>query len=279
MPADPPGPRVRGGPRDAAAHRARKRFGQHFLHDPAVVARIAAAIAPGPDDTLVEIGPGTGALTAALLDAAGTLHAVEIDRDLARVLDERFGERGLRLHQGDALDFDFAALATGPASLRVVGNLPYNISTPLVFRLLRARDVIRDMHFMLQREVVTRMAAPPGGRDYGRLSVMVQLHCRVEALFRVGPGAFTPAPRVDSAVVRLTPRATLPLTGTRLEDFGRLVTAAFARRRKTLRNALGGLREPAQMVAAGVDPTVRPETLSVADFVALTLAGEGPVGT
>jgi 16S rRNA (adenine1518-N6/adenine1519-N6)-dimethyltransferase len=254
---------------DGREHRARKRFGQHFLHDPAVVRRIVAAIAPRLGDALVEIGPGTGILTAALLDELSPLHAVEIDRDLARGLAARFAGRGLSLHLADALRFDFATLAPGPAALRVVGNLPYNISTPLLFHLLAMRDCIRDMHFMLQREVVTRLAAAPGSRDYGRLSVMVQLHCSVEPLFRVGPGAFRPAPRVESAVVRLQPHRTLPLDPQQLPVLALIVTRAFGQRRKTLRNALQGTCTVAEMEAVGVDPSARPETLSVSAYAAL----------
>ncbi len=257
----------------------RKRFGQHFLHDPAVVARIVAAIAPAVDDTLLEIGPGTGVLTASLLERVPALHAVEIDRDLADLLEQRFAGRGLRLHRGDALKLDVAALAPRPGSLRVVGNLPYNISTPLLFHLLDARRALRDMHFMLQREVVDRMAAPPGGGAYGRLSVMVQVHCRVEALFRVGAGAFRPPPRVESAVVRLTLRERPAVAECHLPALGRVVAAAFAQRRKTLRNCLRGLLSAEAIAQAGVEPGARPETLSVAQFGALAAALQEPPGS
>ena len=253
-------------------HRARKRFGQHFLHDPAVVQRIALAVAPLPGEPLVEIGPGTGVLTSVLLDAVPRLHAVEIDRDLAGGLQQRFAGRGLSVHLADALRFDFAALAEGSGTLRVVGNLPYNISTPLLFHLLGMRESIRDMHFMLQREVVTRLAAPPGGRDYGRLSVMVQLHCEVEPLFRVGPGAFRPPPRVESTVVRLRPHGVLALETRELPVLAAIVTRAFGQRRKTLRNALRGSCTDQDMEAAGVDPSARPETLPVSAYVALARA-------
>jgi len=259
-------------------HRPRRRFGQHFLHDRAVVARMVTAIAPRAADPMVEIGPGTGVLTAALLEAVERLHAVEIDHDLAASLAHRFAGGGLRVHDADALAFDFAALAPGPSSLRVVGNLPYNVSTPLLFHLLRCRHAIRDMHFMLQREVVARLAAAPGGRDYGRLGVMVQLHCRVTPLFRVGPGAFAPPPRVDSAVVRLEPRARAAVPEEHLEPFARVVAAAFAKRRKTLRNALHGLLDPAQMEAAGVDPARRAQTVAVEEFAALAAAAAAARG-
>ena len=254
------------------AHRPRKRFGQHFLHDPAVVRRIITALAPRPDDVLVEIGPGTGVLTTALLDEVPRLHAVEIDRDLAQRLEASFAERGLSLHLADALRFDFATLAEGPATLRVVGNLPYNISSPLIFHLLSMRGAIRDMHFMLQREVVTRLAAAPGGKDYGRLSVMVQLHCTVEPLFRVGAGAFRPPPRVESAVVRLRPHASLPLQARDLPLLSLIVTRAFGQRRKTLRNALRGVCSEPLMHSVDVDPSARPETLPVSAYVRLTQA-------
>ena len=252
------------------SHRPRKRFGQNFLHDAAVVRRIVQAIDPQPDDLMVEIGPGTGILTRELLKVLHVLHAVEIDRDLISTLHREFPDHGLELHACDALRFDFTALAGDPHSLRVVGNLPYNISTPLLFHLLESRRVLRDMHFMLQREVVARLAAPPGSKTYGRLSVMAQLHCHVEALFRVGPGAFQPPPKVDSAVVRLRPREPLALEDALLPAFGNLVARAFAQRRKTLRNSLSDVLETAQIHAAGVDPSARPETLAVEDFVALT---------
>jgi len=250
--------------------RVRKRFGQHFLHDPDVVRRIVSAVAPRTGDNMVEIGPGTGVLTRELLGTLDALQAVEIDRDLAAALRQELADHGLDLHLCDALAFDFASLAHGPRELRVVGNLPYNISTPLLFHLFESRESILDMHFMLQREVVTRLAAPPGSKDYGRLSVMAQLHCHVESLFRVGPGAFTPPPRVDSAVVRLLPRDRLVIAPGQLAAFQQVVARAFGQRRKTLRNSLSGLLDRAQMERAGVDPSSRPETLSVDAFAALT---------
>jgi 16S rRNA (adenine1518-N6/adenine1519-N6)-dimethyltransferase len=245
----------------------RKRFGQHFLHDPAVLERIAQAIDPRPGEHLVEIGPGTGALTSLLLQRTGSLDAVEIDRDLAALLRERFSPR-LTLHEADALRFDFAALARergGP--LRVVGNLPYNISTPLLFHLLGAIGHIADLHVMLQKEVVDRMAAQPGTEHYGRLGVMLAPHVDVHWLFDVGPGAFQPPPRVWSAVARLVvlpePRFALP------DGYARVVAAAFSQRRKTIRNSLRGLVPPEAWSIAGVDPGARPETLEPRQFAAL----------
>lgn len=250
-------------------HRPRKRFAQHFLHDPGIIERMVAAIAPRPDDAMVEIGPGTGALTAPLLERLDRLVAVELDRDLIPGLQRLDAGRGrLTLHNQDALGFDFAALAGRCGPLRVVGNLPYNISTPLIFRLLGAVQGIKDMHLLLQREVVGRIAARPGGKAYGRLSVMVQYHCEAEPLFAVGAGAFSPPPRVDSAFLRLRPRPEPPP----LRDhrrFEHIVARAFSQRRKTLRNALRGLVSAQDLLAAGLDPALRGETLSVAQFVAL----------
>lgn len=249
--------------------RPRKRFGQHFLHDRRVIERIVAAIAPAPGERIVEIGPGEGALTESLLAAAGRLDVVEIDRDLAAALRARNDWPGvLVVYAADVLRFDFRALAVdGP--LRIVGNLPYNISTPLLFRLLAQRDALHDMHFMLQREVVDRIVAAPGGGDYGRLSVMLQAHCEATALFRVSPGAFRPPPAVESTVVRLVPRAQ-PAVPPELETaFGAIVRDAFSTRRKTLRNSLRARLSAAAIEAAGVDPGARPETLPVSAFAAL----------
>ncbi len=252
-------------------HHPRKRFGQNFLHDARIIERIVAAIDPRPGDHLVEIGPGQGALTFPLLERAGALDVVELDRDLAAWLRRQdTGGRPLRVHEQDALRTDFCALAAPP--LRVVGNLPYNISTPLLFHLIGQIHCIRDMHFMLQKEVVARMAAQPGGGDYGRLSVMVQLHCRVEPLFRVHPGAFNPPPKVDSAVVRLLPHDRPPVELADPALFERLVKAAFAQRRKTLRNGLRGLAGAAAFERAGIDPGARAETLTLAQFAALANA-------
>ena len=256
-----------------ARHQPRKRFGQHFLHDHQVIARIVAAIRPQPGEPLVEIGPGLGALTRPLLQAAGELDVVELDRDLLGPLQARCAGLGtLRIHQADALTFDFARLRGEGPRLRIAGNLPYNISTPLLFHLLNQAEQIHDLHFMLQREVVERMAAGPGEDAYGRLSVMLQYRCRIEALFTVGPGAFQPPPKVWSAVVRLVPRETFAVTVRDEQRFAEVVRRAFAQRRKTLRNSLQGLLDVDQIKAAGVDPIARPETLDLAAFAALSEA-------
>ncbi|MCP5153670.1 MAG: 16S rRNA (adenine(1518)-N(6)/adenine(1519)-N(6))-dimethyltransferase RsmA [Ectothiorhodospiraceae bacterium] len=253
-------------------HRPRRRFGQHFLHDPTTVRRIVDAIAPVPGEPLVEIGPGEGVLTGPLLAAAGALDVVEIDRDLAAALPARLGHPpGLRIHGGDALDFDFRGLAPA-GGLRVVGNLPYNVSTPLLFHLLDQADVIRDMHFMLQSEVVDRLVARPGDDAYGRLGVMVSLTCSAERLFTVRAGAFRPPPRVVSAVVRLRVRRQPPVA---LDDpavFAAVVAQLFSQRRKTVRNGLRGRLDADAIAATGVDPGARPETLDLAAFAALANA-------
>jgi len=250
-------------------HRARKRFGQNFLHDAGVIRRIIQSINPRPGQRLVEIGPGQGAITLPLLRACGQLDVIELDRDLVGPLARMAASAGtLTIHQADALKFDFRALSHAHR-LRVVGNLPYNISTPLLFHLLSQSDYIQDMHFMLQKEVVQRMAALPGSSDYGRLSVMMQYHCRVEPLFSIGPGAFTPAPKVESAFVRLTPWPQPPAV---VEDYDSLVNVvrqAFAQRRKTLRNTLRGLLDEGDIRACGSDPGTRPETLTLQQYAAL----------
>jgi 16S rRNA (adenine1518-N6/adenine1519-N6)-dimethyltransferase len=254
-------------------HRARKRFGQHFLTDTTVVARMVDAIDPQPEDHLVEIGPGLGVLTAALLARIPALEAVELDRDVIPKLAQRCGALGrLEIHAADALRFDFGALAADGRPLRVVGNLPYNISTPLLFHLLQDRAVIHDMHFMLQKEVVDRLAAQPGGKDYGRLSVMMQYHCAVDALFEVPPTAFEPPPKVDSAVVRLVPHARPPVAVHDEKQFERLVVQAFSQRRKTLRNTLKELLDAEAMAAVGIDAARRAETLSLDEFARLANA-------
>jgi 16S rRNA (adenine1518-N6/adenine1519-N6)-dimethyltransferase len=257
----------------------RKRFGQHFLHDPAVLDRIVSAVAPSPGDRLVEIGPGRGALTSLLLGSsrAASLDAVEIDRDLAGLLRTQFGTRPeFHLHQADALKFDFASLARERGErLRIIGNLPYNISTPLLFHLLGSAGCIKDMHVMLQREVVERMAAQPGGAEYGRLTIMLAPWVTVEHLFDVGPGAFQPPPRVWSAVIRLSVRPEPAFAVS--PHFAKVVSAAFAHRRKTLRNALRGLVELEQIRACGLDPGARPETFPPQAFNDLARTIEGVI--
>jgi len=248
-------------------HRPRKSLGQHFLHDPGILAKIVAAIAPKPDDLMVEIGPGLGALTRPLLEQLGHLHVVELDRDLVARLRRDYPAERLSVHECDALRFDFGSLG---APLRVVGNLPYNISTPLLFHLAEAAGGIRDMHFMLQKEVVDRMAARPDTPDYGRLSVMLQARFRVTKLFNVLPGAFNPPPKVDSAVVRLAPLPPEAVPYTNAKAFAEVVARAFAQRRKTLRNALKGLVSAETLESLGIDPTRRGETLSVADFARIS---------
>ena len=253
-------------------HRARKRFGQNFLTDPSVIDRICSAIAPRQGETLLEIGPGQAALTEPLADSGVDLHLLEIDRDLAAALRLRFAARAnVTVHEVDALKADFGAIG-GPA-FRLVGNLPYNISTPLLFHVLQWSDRIRDMHFMLQREVVDRMAASPGGKTWGRLSLMCQYHCAITPLFDVPPEAFSPAPRVQSSVVRLVPHAEPPVRIDDMARFERLVAQAFSQRRKTLRNSLRGLVDPSTMEAAGIDPGARPETLGLAEFAGLSNTG------
>ncbi|ABA58193.1 dimethyladenosine transferase [Nitrosococcus oceani ATCC 19707] len=252
-------------------HRARKRFGQHFLHDKGVIERLLRAINPQLNDLMVEIGPGQGALTLPLLHCLGHLEAIELDRDLAAYLVERCASEGnLRLHNVDSLTFDFRTLAHENRRLRVVGNLPYNISTPLLFHLLGQIGILEDMHFMLQREVVTRLAAKPGGKDYGRLSVMVQFYCEVEPLFTVKSGAFVPPPKVDSMVVRLIPHRPSLAPNISHGALNRVVSQAFSQRRKTLANALKGLLSSAELIALGIDPRQRPETISLEDYLALT---------
>ena len=253
-----------------APHRARKRFGQNFLHDPGVINRIQRAIAPRAGQHLVEIGPGQGALTEGLLDSGARLDVVELDHDLHPILQARFGHRPtFTLYKGDALKFDFSELVTDGEKLRVVGNLPYNISTPLMFHLLDQSHCIADMHFMLQKEVVQRLAAGAGMNHYGRLGIMVQYHCQVEHLFDVGPGAFSPAPKVDSAIVRLTPHAQLPYPADDPKLLELVVREAFNQRRKTLRNTLKPLLDADSIAEEGLDPTTRPEQVDLAGFVRL----------
>ena len=249
------------------AHRPRKRFGQHFLTDPGVVDEIVRSIRPSSTDTVVEIGPGLAAITAPLLADAGKMHAIELDRDLAAQLQQRFqDEPKLTIHQADALRFDYSTLGEG---LRVVGNLPYNISTPLLFHLLDYRAHIADMHFMLQKEVVARMAAPPGSKAYGRLGIMLGCYFDIEALFDVDRQAFDPPPDVTSAIVRLTPLPEGTYDVRDADKLSRLVATAFSQRRKTVRNALKKVADEALLESVGIDPSLRPEAIAIAEYVRL----------
>jgi 16S rRNA (adenine1518-N6/adenine1519-N6)-dimethyltransferase len=251
-------------------HRPRKRFGQNFLRDDYVIERIVAAVCPRPGEYLLEIGPGMGAITIPLLRTAGTLHVVELDRDLGDPLRDRCAGIGtLHLHLGDALAVDLASLAPTSCLWRLVGNLPYNISTPLLFHLLAQRRLVSDFHFMLQKEVVDRLAAGPGSRSFGRLSVMAQYACRVEALFDIGPDSFRPRPKVHSSFVRLVPNLDPPAVVQDESILQAVVRQAFSQRRKTLRNVLKPLVPAAELEALGIDPGARPETLSVAQYVAI----------
>ncbi len=258
-------------------HRPRKRFGQHFLHDQRVIGKILAAVAPKPGEPLVEIGPGLGAITLPLLERCGALTVVELDRDVIPPLQEAAAGKGaLTVVQADALKTDISALAPSGGKLRLVGNLPYNISTPLLFHFLAHAGRIADMHFMLQKEVVVRMAARPGGKDYGRLTVMLAAHCKVEPLFDIGSGAFRPPPKVASSFVRLTPYATAPFPIPDAKRYAAVVTQAFSHRRKTLKNALLGLVDEAAIRRLGIDPGARPETLSAADYARLAGTDASP---
>lgn len=251
-------------------HRPRKRFAQNFLHDPGVIRRIVQAIAPQTEDNLVEIGPGQGAITTELLPLVGRMHAIELDRDLVGPLADRCAALGaLQIHNNDALKFDFTTLSEPGRPLRVVGNLPYNISTPLLFHLLDQAAHVRDMHFMLQKEVVERMVAEPGNRTYGRLTVMLQARAQVSSLFNIGPGAFNPPPKVDSAFVRLQPWESPPYGIDNWDVFSLVVRRAFSQRRKTLRNSLRQILGVETLEAAGLDPGARAEQLSVDHFAAL----------
>ena len=253
------------------AHRARKRFGQNFLHDPMVIDKIIRSIRPAPGDHLVEVGPGQGAITEPLLAMVDKLDAVELDWDLVKLLRTNYAHHpGFHLHSADALKFNFCQLAATGEKLRIVGNLPYNISTPLMFHLLENAQCLQDMHFMLQKEVVERMAAGPGSKTYGRLSVMLQASCKVQMLFPIGPGAFQPVPKVASAFVRLIPYDKPPIAIQKPEIFSQVVTQAFCQRRKTLRNTLGELASVDTMRNCGIDPSTRAEQLSVEDFVRLS---------
>ncbi|QEP43858.1 16S rRNA (adenine(1518)-N(6)/adenine(1519)-N(6))-dimethyltransferase RsmA [Ectothiorhodospiraceae bacterium BW-2] len=252
-------------------HRPRKRFGQNFLHHTATLEAIVAALSPRREESLLEIGPGRGALTAALLPHLDSLHAIELDRDLVSYLQQRFPSSQLQLHSGDALKLDLAD-GRWPTPLRLVGNLPYNISTPLILHLIAQREQIIDMHFMLQKEVVERLVSAPGRKSYGRLSVIVQYYCQIEQLFTVPPSAFTPPPKVDSAIVRLIPYRDPPFPSVRRTLLEQVTQCAFNQRRKTLRNTLKPLFSVAELEQLGINPTLRADNVSVADYVTLALA-------
>jgi 16S rRNA (adenine1518-N6/adenine1519-N6)-dimethyltransferase len=258
------------------SHRARKRFGQNFLHDESIINQIVRAIRPGKTDNLVEIGPGKGAITRLLLDHCQHLNVIELDRDLVAILQNRFGSQNgdgqysdFRIHQADALKFDFAQLGDEQRPLRIVGNLPYNISTPLIFHLLSYSAIISDMHFMLQKEVVLRMAATAGENNYGRLSIMTQYCCDVENLFNVDPECFDPIPKVDSAIVRLTPQKTPRHPVIDHGVFDRVVRTAFSQRRKTLKNTLKTLLTGDELANLAIDPSQRAENLPLATYAIL----------
>jgi len=252
-----------------ANHTPRKRFGQNFLHDDTVIERIVQAINPQPGQHLVEIGPGQGALTQPLIKQVDTLDAVELDRDLVSLLAEKYADQGLQLHSMDALKADFCELATAGEKLRIIGNLPYNISTPLLFHLFEQKACIADMHFMLQKEVVQRMAADPGSKTFGRLSVMAQYHCQITPLFTVKPGAFFPPPKVDSMIVRLRPHQQPPVNMDEPELLAKIVGQAFSQRRKTLRNSIKSLLDVEAIRQCDIDPGIRPEQLSLSQFACL----------
>jgi len=255
-----------------SGHKHKKQFGQNFLNNGRVIDQIVAAIRPKPENHLVEIGPGEAALTVPLIDVVKRMDIIEIDNDLIGPLKIRFASKpAFNLHHTDALAFDYATLLEFEPEqpLRIVGNLPYNISSPLMFHLLNFSDHIQDMHFMLQKEVVDRITANPGIKAYGRLSVMIQYACETEYLFTVGPENFTPPPKVDSAIVRLLPYKTKPFIADNEADFAELVKQAFSQKRKTLRNTLKGFLEVEDIEACGINPTARAETLSVEKFVEL----------
>jgi 16S rRNA (adenine1518-N6/adenine1519-N6)-dimethyltransferase len=253
------------------AHKARKRFGQNFLHDQSIIRHIIACLGARPDQHWIEIGPGQGALTEPLLQTGVRLDVVELDRDLVALLKNKFaGRTNFEIHSADALKFDFASLAESGERLRIVGNLPYNISTPLMFHLLDSAYRIEDMHFMLQKEVVDRICAEPGNKQYGRLSVMMRYYCEAEHLFDVPPESFDPAPKVMSSIVRLTPHRNPPVQVDSQENLNRVVTQAFSQRRKTLRNSLKNLIPDTDLNALSIDSKLRAENLTLEDFAKLS---------
>ncbi|GKT12669.1 MAG: 16S rRNA (adenine1518-N6/adenine1519-N6)-dimethyltransferase [Thiomicrorhabdus sp.] len=252
-----------------SSHKHKKQFGQNFLNNGRIIDQIVASIRPRPDDHLVEIGPGEAALTAPLIDIVKKMDIIEIDNDLIGPLKIKFATKpAFNLHHTDALKFDYAALLSeSEQPLRVVGNLPYNISSPLMFHLLKYADQISDMHFMLQKEVVDRITANPGIKAYGRLSVMIQYACETEYLFTVGPENFTPPPKVDSAIIRLIPHKTKPFIADNEKAFSDVVRQAFSQKRKTLRNTMKGWLDSEQIESCGIEPSARAETIPVEGFV------------
>jgi 16S rRNA (adenine1518-N6/adenine1519-N6)-dimethyltransferase len=254
-------------------HKPRKRFGQNFLHDQAVIYNILGSLQAQAHEHWVEIGPGQGALTKPLLNKGVRLDVVELDRDLVAWLQKQFSNQPqLTIHSADALQFDFARLASAGEKLRIIGNLPYNISTPLLFHLLENTRVIEDMTFMLQKEVVERMCAGPGSKTYGRLSIMMQYYCASEFLFEVPPESFEPPPKVTSAIIKLTPHREAPVVVNHLAQMGRIITLAFSGRRKTLRNALKKIIDEKTLLTLDIDPVRRPETLTLQEYAAISNA-------
>lgn len=253
------------------AHKARKRFGQNFLQDHNIIFNILAQIHPQSTDHWVEIGPGLGAITEPLLQEVKKLDVVELDRDLVRYLNEKFADKeNLTIHSGDALRFNFFELAKQDEKLRIIGNLPYNISTPILFHLLDNAFCIEDMHFMLQKEVVDRLCADPGNKKYGRLTVMMQYYCEAEILFDVPPESFDPIPKVNSAIVKLIPHQSPPVTIESIEKLNKVVITAFSQRRKTIRNSLKTLLTEQQISALGINPELRAEAITLAEFAKLS---------
>jgi 16S rRNA (adenine1518-N6/adenine1519-N6)-dimethyltransferase len=252
-------------------HKARKRFGQNFLTDQSVIQQIIHSINPKEEQSLIEIGPGLGAITTSLLKISKSLTVIELDRDIIPKLQANCDSLGeLNIIQADVLKVRLNELTIDHNKpQRIIGNLPYNISTPILFHLMSQLESIKDMHFMLQKEVVDRMAAEPGSKTYGRLSVMLQYYCDIEYLFSIAPDAFTPAPKVTSALVRLTPYAKLPVEVKNSKDFAQTVTQAFSQRRKTLRNSLKKMLDSDQIEQCGIDPAIRPEQLDINQFVTL----------
>jgi 16S rRNA (adenine1518-N6/adenine1519-N6)-dimethyltransferase len=260
-------------------HQARKRFGQNFLHDSSIIANILAHAQAAPGQHWVEIGPGLGALTKPLLQTKVKLDVIELDRDLVSLLQKQYaGQANLTIHSADALNFDFSTLAPANEKLRIIGNLPYNISTPLMFHLLENTSCIQDMIFMLQKEVVDRICAASGSKKYGRLSVMMQYYCATDWLFDVPPESFEPSPKVMSAIVKLIPHAQPPIDIKDISSFKQLVTQAFSQRRKTIRNSLKDLVDEQHMLELGIDPNLRAESLTLEQFALLNLHNNSIAG-